>query len=77
MLTGKRFRLVMETLGIEAVNGANRVAVMVPAGEIITVLRGPRPDDKRFVDVRWGNKNLVMFYEDVQARCDLPKGNSA
>jgi hypothetical protein len=74
MLTGKRFQLLAETLGVEA--GNHRVAVRVPAGETITVLSGPRPDDKRLVDVRWGNKKLVMFYEDVQKRGDL-KGNLA
>jgi hypothetical protein len=70
MLTGKRFQLVAQTLGIQPPNGDNRVAVMVPAGETITVLSGPRPDDKRLVDVKWGDKQLVMFYEDVQKRGD-------
>jgi hypothetical protein len=69
MLTGKRFQLFVETLGVEG--GDSRVAVRVPAGETITVLSGPRPDDKRLVDVRWGNKKLVMFYEDIQKRGEL------
>ena len=69
MLTGKRFRLLAETLGIETLDGnGDRLAVMVPAGETITVLSGPRPDDKRMVDVQWGDKKLVMFYEDIQKR---------
>jgi hypothetical protein len=74
MLTGRRFQLLAETLGIEGVD--HQVAVRVPAGETITVLSGPRPDDKRLVEVRWGNKKLVMFYEDVQKRGD-PKGSHA
>jgi hypothetical protein len=72
MLTGRRFQLLTETLGVEG--GDHRLAVRVPAGEVITVLSGPRPDDKRLVEVRWGNKKLVMFYEDIQKRGDL-KGN--
>jgi hypothetical protein len=67
----------MEILGIETIDGDNRVAVMVPAGETITVLSGPRPDDKRLVDVLWGDKNLVMFYEDVQGRSDQVQGGAA
>ncbi len=50
---------------------------MVPAGETVTVLSGPRPDDKRLVDVQWGDKKLVMFYEDIQKRGDLAKGETA
>jgi hypothetical protein len=68
VLTGKQFRLLAETLGITPLHGDNRLAVMVPAGETITVLSGPRPDDKRMVDVQWGDKQLMMFYEDVQKR---------
>jgi hypothetical protein len=36
-----------------------------------TVLSGQRPDYKRLVDVRWGDKMLMMFYEDIQKRGDL------
>ncbi len=77
MLTGKRFKLLAETLGIETIDGDNRVAVMVPAGEVITVLSGPRLDDKRMVDAQWGDKTLVMFYDDIQKRGELVKGETA
>jgi hypothetical protein len=77
MLTGHRFRLLVETLGIEAIDDDHRLAVKVPAGETITVLSGPRPDDKRMVDVQWGDKKLVMFYEDIQKRSDEVKGKPA
>ena len=67
MYTGKRFRLKTETLGIEeALN--KRVAVQVPPGEIVTVLSGPRPDDRRLVDVLWGKRKLVMFTQDIDTR---------
>ena len=77
MLTGQHFRLLVETLGIETINGDNRIAVMVPAGETVLVLSGPRPDDMRLVDVQWGDKKLVMFYEDVKKRGEKVKGKPA
>jgi hypothetical protein len=48
---------------------------MVPAREAIAVLSGPGPDDKRMVDVQWGDKKRVMFYEDIQTRSEGPKEN--
>ena len=77
MLTGKRFQLLLATLGIETGDDNNRAPVMVPAGETITVLSGPRPDDKRMVDVSWGTRNMVMFYEDIQKRGEQVKGGAA
>jgi hypothetical protein len=77
VLTGQRFHLLIETLGILTNGNSNRVAVIVPAGETITVLSGPRPDDKRMVDVQWGDKKLVMFYEDIQTRSEAAKGKPA
>ena len=67
MFTGRRFRLKSATLGIEGVSD-ERIATLVPAGEIIVVLSGPRPDDKRMLDVCWGDHRLVMFAEDVARR---------
>jgi hypothetical protein len=67
MLTGKRFRLKTATMGIHTVDN-KRVAVMVPAGAIIEVTGGPRPNDMRMVDVVGDGRALVMFLEDVQNR---------
>jgi hypothetical protein len=67
MYTGKRFRLKSETVGIESSHD-NRVAVTVPAGALVRVLSGPRPDDRRMVDVLWGDRTLVMFAEDIERR---------
>lgn len=67
MLTGKRFRLNRATLGVETI-GDQRIAVEIPALEIVLVLSGPRPDDKRMLDVLWKNRRLVMFVEDVERR---------
>jgi hypothetical protein len=77
MLSGKSFHLTSETIGIEAIDEDSRVAVMVPPGEVITVLSGPRPDDQRLVDIRWGNRKLVMFCEDIQKRGGLVKEGAA
>src|SRR6476661_4186449 len=49
MLTGKRFRLKTDTMGIGTVDD-KRVAVTVPADAIIEVTGGPRPNDMRMVD---------------------------
>jgi hypothetical protein len=77
MLPGQRFNLLIETLGIETIDDEDRIAVKVPAEEIITVLNGPRPDDKRMVDVQWGATKLAMFYEDVEKRGEQVKGKPA
>ena len=69
MLTGKKFRLNRETISIETIREVRRV-VMVPSGEVVTVLHGPSPDDKRMVDVRWNDRTLVMFALDIQGRGD-------
>jgi hypothetical protein len=67
MLAGKRYRLTSDTLAIESVN-ERRIAVTVPTGEIVEVIRGPRADDTPMVDVRWNGKVLVIFAEDLQRR---------
>ena len=82
MLSGKRFKLTAPVLGITPVdgdirNGPIRTAIQVPAGKVITILSGPRPDDRRMVDVRWGEKKLIMFYEDVVNRGLQVKETSA
>src|SRR6266853_5091931 len=66
MLTGTRFRLKTETLGIDTVDG-KRVAVPVPTGAIIEItLDGSRPGG--LVGVLWDGRALMMFFEDVRNR---------
>jgi hypothetical protein len=67
MYTGKRFRLKKDILGIESSN-YERVAISVPTGQLLRVLSGPRPDDRRMVDVLWGDRTLVVFTEDLERR---------
>jgi len=59
MYTGKHFRLKQDILGIENAN-YERVAVTILAGQMLRVLSGPRPDDRRMVDVLWGDRTLVV-----------------
>jgi hypothetical protein len=67
MLSGKRFRLKRATVSIETI-GDDRLMVMIPSGSVVTVLSGPRPDDKRMLDVSWENRVLVMFAIDLEGR---------
>ena len=57
MLTGKRFRLKTDTMGIGTVED-KKIAVTVPADAIIEVTGGPRPNDIRMVDVRRDGRAL-------------------
>ena len=67
VLSGKRFRLKVPTLGLALID-AKRVAVPVPADSIVTVSTGSSPRDMRMVDVLWEGQTVVMFAEDVQKR---------
>jgi hypothetical protein len=71
MITGKRFRLKIETLAIETASDGKRIAFTVPGGEVVRVLSAPRPDDRRMVDVLWDRRALVMFAEDIERRGEL------
>ena len=50
---------------------------MIPANAVIEVLSGPRPDDKRMVDVLWEDRNLVMFAEDITKRGEEVRSTSS
>lgn len=67
MLTGKHFKLNTATLAIDSIEG-KRVAVTVPAGNIVKVTSGPRDDNDRMVDVLWDGRIVVMFAIDVNVR---------
>ena len=76
MLTGKRYRLTYPTLAIET-KGDERIAVTLPKDEIIEVVGGPRHDDTRMVDIRWLERDLVMFVADLYARGEYIGGQTA
>ena len=68
MLTGRQYRLNVETMGIRAVPGQRGIAVPVPAGSVVTVEAGPTSRDSRAILVSWNARQFVMFLEDVQER---------
>jgi hypothetical protein len=76
MLTGKRFRLNVETVAIET-HGDKRIAVTILAREIIEIIGDPLPTDARMVGIRWNGKALVMFAEDVEGHGEEVKDRSA
>jgi hypothetical protein len=76
MLTGKRYRLSAATLAIES-SGNKRTAITIKEGEIVEVIRGPRPDDTRMVDIKWNGKELVMFVQDLYDRGQNIVGRTA
>jgi hypothetical protein len=76
MLTGKRYRLNAATLAIDS-SGNKRTAITIMEGEIIEVLKGPRPDDTRMVDVKWNGKELVIFVQDLYDRGEYIGGRTA
>ena len=65
--TGRRFRLKKELHVAEKV-GDQEVSRIIPAGEVIEVTDGPRPDPTRVVEIRWRNRRFVAFAVDVAAR---------
>ena len=67
MPTSQRFRLKTATLALDTSDG-KRIAVTVPVGGIIEVMRRPLLENMWIVDVRWNGRVLVMFAEDVQER---------
>jgi hypothetical protein len=76
VLTGKRFRLKVPTIGLVLIDD-KRVAVPIPAGSIVVVTGGPRPNDMRMIDVLWEGQTLTMFAEDVQKRGEDIATNAA
>ena len=67
MFTGERFRLKLDTIGIGHAHD-KRIAMIVPAGEVVRVLSCPRADDPRLVDVLWRNRTVTMFAQDIEQR---------
>ena len=60
---GKHFRFRRETISMDKAAG---IAVMVPAGDIVLVVREPSPHDDRMVDVLWNRRVVVMFAHHVR-----------
>jgi hypothetical protein len=65
MHTG-RFKLDKTTLAIGDVNG-KRVAVTIPAGDIVKLVSNPSPWDK-MVDVLWEGRRVAVYAIDLRLR---------
>ena len=68
MLTGRRFRLNTPTLALDETTIA-RTSVTVPAGSIIDVIDGPKPDIP-LIHVFWEKRWLLMYEQDLVARAE-------
>jgi hypothetical protein len=65
MHTG-RFKLEKETLAIGDEKG-KRVAVTIPAGDIVKLIAEPSPGNK-MVDVLWEGRSVAMYAIDLRLR---------
>jgi len=66
MLTRRTFILRREMLAITTEPNGKRIAVTIPQGERFRVLSGPRPDNRRMVDVLWSKRTVVVFADDIE-----------
>ena len=68
MLRGELFRLSRDTVSLEA-TGRRKQLVRLPEGAVIEVLKiGPGPEGRPMAEVRWLDKTLEMFAEDIERR---------
>lgn len=68
MLTGRRYKLRCQTLGLTDLADGKRKCVMVPDGAVVRVLSGPLVPEDRMVDVFYGGQCLTMFVADLRDR---------
>jgi hypothetical protein len=68
MLTGKRFRIKTATLALDETT-AERTSVTIPAGSIIDVIDGPKPDIP-LMHVFWEKRWLLMYEQDLRKRAE-------
>jgi hypothetical protein len=66
MPTG-RFKLEKRTLAIGDLNG-KRVAVPIPAGDIVNLIADPSAAGNKMVDVLWEGRTVAMYAVDLKQR---------
>jgi hypothetical protein len=64
VFTGKRFRLKTSTLAVDETT-LQRTAVTLPAGSILNVIDGPKPDNP-LISIVCNNKWLLMYEQDLR-----------
>jgi len=62
----RRFKLEQTTLAIGDLNG-KRVAVRIPAGDVVKLVSTPSPWNK-MVDVLWEGRIVAMYAIDLRLR---------
>ena len=67
MLTGRKFKLERETLGLTSAGG-RRTAITLPVGAIFSVVSWPTGDGDQMADVIWDSQAVQMFAVDVKVR---------
>jgi hypothetical protein len=65
MFTGKRFVLKKACTGIDITDFETRKTMLIPAGDVIEIKRGPVPGGC-LVEVSWKGNACLMFGEDIQ-----------
>ena len=66
-MPGQVFRLISDIVAIELYEDRTR-AVVIPAGNTISVVRYPCASDDRMADVLWDEKPVVVFGLDLRNR---------
>jgi len=66
-MESRRYRLNRSTLGVCS-DGEKRFCATVPANEVIEVAMPDILEPKQTVQVRWCNRVLTMFSEDILER---------
>ena len=66
-MESRRYRLNRATLGVCS-DGGKRTCVTVPRNEIIEVQLASISEDKRTLEIKWGNRVLTIFREDLLER---------
>jgi len=68
MLTGKRFRVTTPISALDETR-VQRNAITVPAGAVLNVIDGPKPDNP-LLRVVWGQRWLLMVEQDIKQHCE-------
>ena len=68
MLTGRRFRINTPTIALDETT-IERMSVTVPAGSIVDVIDGPKPDIP-LIHIFWEKRWLLMYEQDLLGRAE-------
>jgi hypothetical protein len=69
------YKLHAEILGIILEDSKSRTTAKIPTGSMVTVTGGPL-NGAKMVDVRWNEKTLMVFTQDLRDRAKLVTGET-